>query len=114
MLFYSCGHEHTPLNDGKISINGTRVVYSVSCSEPEVGETVSFTFDKVGVGDIGVILEVNDNKVEVVDFPYTFNTTFLSEGTYTYSIVCGLVSDSELVDIEMNTKISDIINVEND
>lgn len=115
MLFYSCGgHEHTLLNDGKISTNGTEFIYSVSCIKPEIGETVTFTFDKIGDGNIGVVLEVNDNKVEIVDFPYSFNTTFLSEGTYTYSIACGLVSDSELVDIEINTKISGIIDVEND
>lgn len=77
MLFYSCGgHEHIPLNDGKISTNGIETIYSISCIEPEIGEIVTFVFDKIGDGDIGVILEINDNKVEIVDFLYSFNTTF--------------------------------------
>lgn len=115
VFFYSCGdHKHTPLNDGKISTNGIEAVYSISCSKPEVEEVVTFTFNKVSDGNIGVILEVNDNKIEIIDFPYSFNTTFLSEGTYPYSIACGFVSDGVLIDIEVNAKINGIINVEND
>ena len=114
MLFYSCDHEHSPFNNGKIVLNGSEIRYDVSCVNPEIGENVSFVFDKSGNSEIGIVLNVNETMIEIANFPFTYNTAFLSEGSHRYSIACGQIIDGESIKINVNTEITNFINVEND